>query len=101
VVFAASEAADEATPEQVAERAATAIEDIAGRLGVREIVLHSFAHLFVERLSSPAAAKQILDATERLLRERGYGVEQTAFGWFNRLEMRAKGHPLSRVARKV
>lgn len=101
VVFAAAEAADEAAPDEVAERAAAAIEDIAGRLGAREVVLHSFAHLFVERLSSPAAAKQILDATERLLRERGYGVQQTAFGWFNRLEMRAKGHPLSRVARQV
>jgi hypothetical protein len=36
-----------------------------------------------------------------MLAEQGYAVEQSAFGWFNRLEIKAKGHPLSRVARQV
>jgi hypothetical protein len=31
----------------------------------------------------------------------GFSVSQTAFGWFNKLEFNAKGHPLSRVARQV
>ncbi len=66
----------------MAERAVTAIEDIAGRLGSRTVVLHSFAHLFVE-LSSPAAARAILDRVEALLAERGYVVSQSAFGWAN------------------
>jgi threonyl-tRNA synthetase len=100
VVFAAAEKADEPEPEAAAGRAARAIVDVAQRLGAREIVLHSFAHLFVE-LSSPAVAKQILDETEQLLQADGYIVSQSAFGWFNRLELRAKGHPLSRVARQV
>src|SRR5258707_9423894 len=100
VVFAATEQADEAEPEAVAERAVAAIEDVAGRLGSRTVVLPSFAHLFVE-LSSPAAARAILDRIEALLAERGYVVSQSAFGWFNRLGMQAKGHPLSRVARQV
>jgi threonyl-tRNA synthetase len=100
VVFAAAEKADEPEPDAVAGRAARAIVDVAKRLGAREIVLHSFAHLFVE-LSSPSVAKQILDETERLLQADGYTVSQSAFGWFNRLELRAKGHPLSRVARQV
>jgi threonyl-tRNA synthetase len=63
-------------------------------------VLHSFAHLFVE-LSTPATAKAILDKMQSALEAQGYSVQQSAFGWFNRLEMRAKGHPLSRVARQV
>ncbi|MFI5273913.1 MAG: threonyl-tRNA synthetase editing domain-containing protein [Ktedonobacterales bacterium] len=100
VVFAAAEKADEAEPDAVATRAASAIDDIARRLGAREIVLHSFAHLFVE-LSTPAIARQILDDTQRLLQEQGYSVAQSAFGWFNTLDLRAKGHPLSRVARQV
>ena len=100
VVFAAVEKADEAEPEAVADRAAAAIADVARRLGAHDVVLHSFAHLFVE-LSSPAAAKQILDATQARLGEQGYAVTQSAFGWFNRLELRAKGHPLSRIARQV
>ncbi len=99
-VFAAVEKADEAEPEAVAERAAAAIADVARRLGAHDVVLHSFAHLFVE-LSTPAAAKQVLDATQARLEQQGYAVTQSAFGWFNRLELRAKGHPLSRIARQV
>ncbi len=100
VVFAACEQADEGEPEAVATRASAAIADIAGRLGTRTVVLHSFSHLFVE-LSSPAVARAILDATQAQLAAQGYTVSQTAFGYFNRLELRAKGHPLSRVARQV
>jgi threonyl-tRNA synthetase len=100
VVLAASEKADEPEPDAVAERAVAAVMDVARRLGVQTIVLHSFAHLFVE-LSTPATAKAILDKMQVALEAQGYDVQQSAFGWFNRLEMRAKGHPLSRVARQV
>jgi threonyl-tRNA synthetase len=100
VVFAASEKADEPEPDAVAERAVAAVIDVAKRLGEQTVVLHSFAHLFVE-LSSPATAKSILDRMQTNLEAQGYSVQQSAFGWFNRLEMRAKGHPLSRVARQV
>jgi hypothetical protein len=100
VVFAACEKADEADPATVAARAADAIADVAQRLGARAVVLHSFAHLFVE-LSAPATAQQVLTTTQTQLEAKGYNVEQTAFGWFNRLDLQAKGHPLSRVARQV
>ena len=100
VVFAAVEKADEPEPDAVAARAAQAIAEVARQLGARDILLHSFAHLFVE-LSAPTTARDVLNTTQRLLEEDGYTVSQSAFGWFNRLEMRAKGHPLSRVARQV
>ncbi len=100
VVFAAVEKGDEAQPDAVAKRAAQTIADVAMQLGVRTVVLHSFAHLFVE-LSTPATAQQVLTSTQTQLEAKGYNVGQTAFGWFNRLDMQAKGHPLSRVARQV
>ncbi len=100
VVFAACEKRDEPEPEAVAERATAAIVEVAKQLGARAVVLHSFAHLFVE-LSSPQVARQVLDRIQAMLAEQGYAVEQSAFGWFNRLEIKAKGHPLSRVARQV
>lgn len=100
VVFAACEKADEADPDAVAARASAAIADVAGRLGARTVVLHSFAHLFVE-LSTPVTARAILDDVQRRLQDAGLAASQTAFGYFNRLELRAKGHPLSRVARQV
>ena len=100
VVFAAVEKGDELEPLAVAERAAQAITEVARSLGVQRVLLHSFAHLFVE-LSTPAIARDTLNETQRLLEVEGYTVSQSAFGWFNRLEMQAKGHPLSRVARQV
>ncbi len=100
VVFAAVEKTDEPEPDAVAARAAQAIAEVARQLGAHDILLHSFAHLFVE-LSAPATARDVLRAIQRLLEADGYTVSQSAFGWFNRLEMRAKGHPLSRVARQV
>lgn len=100
VVFAAAEKADEPDPEATVERAVAAVVEVAKQLGATTIVLHSFAHLFVE-LSAPAVARQILTSMQGKLEAQGYTVSQSAFGWFNRLEMRAKGHPLSRVARQV
>lgn len=100
VVFAAVEKKDESEPEATAECAAAAIAQVAKQLGARTIVLHSFAHLFVE-LSTPATAQKVLAMTQTRLEAEGYSVGQTAFGWFNRLDMQAKGHPLSRVARQV
>lgn len=100
VVFAAAEKRDEGDVEGVLTRAQVAITEVARQVGATSVVLHSFAHLFVE-LSSPKVAKQLLDGLEAALRAEGYTVAQSAFGWFNRLEMQAKGHPLSRVARDV
>jgi hypothetical protein len=100
VVFAQSEKADEADVAGVAERAAEAVADVAGQLKARTVVLHSFAHLFGE-LSAPAIARDILNQTEAQLTARGFEASQTAFGWFNRLDLRAKGHPYSRQARQL
>lgn len=100
VIFAAAEKTDESDPSGAAARATEAIEQVARQLGAKSVVLHSFAHLFTE-LAAPAVARAILAETQTLLEARGFTVQQSAFGWFNRLEMRAKGHPLSRVARQV
>jgi threonyl-tRNA synthetase len=100
VVFAQSERADEVEPEAVVGRATQAIADVAAGLKARTIVLHSFAHLFSE-LSSPDVARSLLGEIEWRLVERGHEVHQTAFGWFNELELHAKGHPYSRQARQV
>ena len=38
---------------------------------------------------------------EKELKETGMKVIRTPFGWFDTLEIKAKGHPLSRVARII
>ena len=100
LVFAAAEPEDEADPVATGARASKAIARVATQVKVLSIVLHSFAHLFGE-LGTPAAARAALNAAQQTLEAAGYAVQQTPFGWFNALDIQAKGHPLSRVSRTV
>ena len=38
---------------------------------------------------------------ESMLSLQGFLVFRLPFGWFNELEMKAKGHPLSRISRII
>lgn len=100
VVLCSVEKGDEANPDLVARRAAAEIAKNAKNLKVKSIVLHPFAHLFAQ-LGPPVIAVEVLDRIKDYLGEEGYGVTRTPFGWFNTLEIDAKGHPYSRVARIV
>jgi len=100
IVLSCVEKGDEASPEAVAERGAFEVANLASRLKVGTVVLHPFAHLFGE-LAGPEVAVRVLKAMEEELRLREFSVYRTPFGWFNTLEIGAKGHPLSRVARMV
>ncbi len=100
LVLVSVEKGDEAAPDTVARKAADELLDLARKVGVNRVLLHSFAHLFAE-LAAPADAVPIMQATAERLREHGVEVIRTPFGWFNTLEIRAKGHPLSRVARTI
>jgi len=87
-------------PEKVSEKVVVEIAQLARKLKVGTVVLHPFAHLFGD-LSSPEVAVKTLKLIEEGLTREGFKVVRTPFGWFNTLELRAKGHPLSRVARIV
>jgi threonyl-tRNA synthetase len=100
IVLTSVEKRDEGQEAAVAERAAAEIGKLARQVGARTIVVHSFAHLFAE-LSSPAAAVETMKLTTTALQDAGFEAIRTPFGWFNTLDIRAKGHPLSRVARSI
>lgn len=100
IVLSSVERGDEHAPELVAARASTEVAKLAGQLKVSTVVLHPFAHLFAE-LGPPEAAIEVLRKTQQKLTEVGLHVLRTPFGWFNTLQIDAKGHPLSRVARIV
>lgn len=100
IVLSSIERGDERAPEVVAARASTEIAKLAGQLKVSTIVLHPFAHLFAE-LGPPEAAIDVLSRTQQKLIEAGLQTLHTPFGWFNTLQIDAKGHPLSRVARII
>ena len=100
IVLASVEQGDEQAPELVAQRAATEIRQLATQLKVVVVVLHPFAHLF-GALSTPQTAIDVLQRTHQALLDVGLQSQRTPFGWFNTLQIDAKGHPLSRVARTV
>ncbi len=76
------------------------IEKIATQLKVSNLIVLSFAHLFGE-LSNPEFGLKALKNLEKKLVENGFNVLRPPFGWFNELELKAKGHPLSRISRKI
>lgn len=100
IVLSSVEKQDEVGPEKIAQNAVKEIADLAEKVKTKNIVLHPFAHLFGE-LSTPQTAIQVLKIMESELIEKGFNTIRTPFGWFNTLEIKAKGHPLSRVARII
>jgi len=100
VILASVEQGDERAPERVARQASAEIVKLAAQLKVTTAVLHPFAHLFAV-LSTPEVAIDVLCRTQQTLTDAGLHVYRTPFGWFNALQIDAKGHPISRVARIV
>ena len=100
IILSSVEKQDEVSPEKIAQNAVKEITDLAEKVKTKNIVLHPFAHLFGE-LSIPQVAIQVLKIMESELIQKGFNTIRTPFGWFNTLEIKAKGHPLSRVARII
>jgi threonyl-tRNA synthetase len=100
LVLSSVEQGDERDPARVASRTSAEIVKLAAQLKVSTVVLHPFAHLFAE-LSAPEVAMDVLSRTQQVLSAASLRVCRTPFGWFNTLQIDAKGHPMSRVARMV
>lgn len=60
------------------------------------VVLHSFAHLSDSKASAPFT-KDVFNDTESRLRNVGYEVAQTPFGYFLDLNIKAPGYSLARI----
>lgn len=69
---------------------------LARKWEVRRVLLHSFTHLG-ELKAEPAAARALLDRARERLEAAGYAAEETPYGYFLDLAIRAPGHPLARV----
>jgi threonyl-tRNA synthetase len=99
VLFISMEKSDEAKAD-IIEKGINEIEKITKQLKVSTIVIVPFAHLFGQ-LSSLEYAFESFKKFESQLKLKDYSVLRLPFGWFNELEMKAKGHPLSRISRIV
>ena len=100
LVFAHFEKGDEFRHAEVVGKAVNEMASIAEQLKVTTVVLNPFAHLFAEP-SKPETAVQMLRQLQDGLAGKGFEVQRLSFGVFYELELRAKGHRLSRIARTV
>jgi threonyl-tRNA synthetase len=100
IVLTSVERQDEFNFSEVARKAVKEVAQLSHQLKVTTLVLHPFTHLFGQ-LSTPHVAVKTLDLMKEQLAQNGFAVTRTPFGWFNTLEIKAKGHPLSRIARRV
>lgn len=69
---------------------------LARKWEISRIILHSFTHLGQEK-ADPEIARALLDRAQERLQNAGYSVDQTPYGYFLDLEIKAPGHPLARV----
>ena len=100
LVLASAERGDDDDTAGVARGTVREIKGLASQLKVSDVVLLPFAHLFAE----PAPAQAALDLLETIatdLKGDGLNVQRPPFGWFHTWDLQAKGHPLSRVARRI
>ena len=72
----------------------------ATKNSTKSIVLHSFVHLS-ESKADPAITKDILDKADERLKNAGYEVKQTPFGYFLDLKIDAPGLSRARIFRDL
>ena len=69
---------------------------VARKNETNSIILHSFAHLSESKASSEFT-KELFNEAEKRLRNAGYSVAQTPFGYFLDLNIKAPGFSLARI----
>ena len=77
-------------------KAAKNLKWLARKVDVDTVTLHSFAHLSDDRADPEAAAPILADLAERL-RNVGYTVHHTPWGYFNEFRMHVEGPSLAKV----
>lgn len=96
VIFIHAEAGDEAQGPALLTKALKNIKWIANKRGLKNVVLHSFTHL-ADTAASPEYAQAALDTLATRLRDVGYTVAVTPFGYFCEWDLSVYGESLAKV----
>jgi len=96
----AVEKGDEGNIDSLVKQAVTDIEDVSEQINTKNVMIYPYAHLLMgAKPSSPEAAIELLKKIEAKLKEKGYEVVRSPFGWYKKFTVEAKGHPLSELSR--
>ena len=94
--FLQVEEQDEEKEGDVVKKLLKNLKWVCGKNDTRKVVLHSFAHLS-ESKANPEFTIKLFNRVEERLKNAGYEVAQTPFGYFLDLQMDAPGFSLARV----
>ena len=100
VVFVHAEPQDETDAAGLETKFVKNVKWIAGKRELRNIVLHSFTHL-AEASASPQFAETFLQSAATRLRNTGYQVTLTPFGWVCAWELSVFGESLAKVFKSL
>lgn len=96
VAFIQVEEKDEKKEVEVAKKLLKNLKWVCGKNNTKRVILHSFAHLS-ESKASPEFTVKLFNHVEERLKNVGYEVVQTPFGYFLDLQVNAPGFSLARV----
>ncbi len=100
VSFTCVEKSDEVNIEDSVSRAVEAIVEVASRIGVKKIVVYPYAHLS-KNLSKPEIAVKVIHGIETKLKEVGFEVYRSPFGYYKEFILHCIGHPLAESLRLI
>ena len=100
VVFVHSEPQDETDLGGLETKFVKNVKWIAGKRGFKNVVLHSFTHL-AEASASPQFAEAFLQNAAARLRNTGYQVTLTPFGWVCEWDLSVYGESLAKVFKSL
>jgi len=92
--------ADDETRRRVFKHTLKHLKWLANKRGFQTIVLHSFTHLGAEN-ATPAWARAFIEEMAERLRNTGYEVKTTPFGWFCEWDLSVYGESLAKVFKQV
>ncbi|HEY2987068.1 MAG TPA: threonyl-tRNA synthetase editing domain-containing protein [Candidatus Binatia bacterium] len=102
VVFIHAEATDESGERRssVLRRTLKHLKWLANKRGLKNVVLHSFAHLGGAGASAPFT-EHFMDEIAQRLRDTGYSVWLTPFGYFCEWDLSVYGDSLAKVWKEI
>ena len=92
------EESDEADDARIFKKTLKHIKWIANNKSLKSIVLHSFAHLGGQTATA-SYARHFLNRMSERLKNTGYSVHQTPFGWFCSWDISVYGDSMAKVFR--
>jgi hypothetical protein len=100
VVFLHAEDKDEAQRGKVLTKALKNVKWLANKRGLKNVVLHSFTHLGGDT-ASPEFAQTFIEAMAERLRNTGYEVWLTPFGYVCEWDLSIYGESLAKVFKAI